>query len=180
MVAPIIGRGPDLAGRAMTQRSDTKPVTQTATEVRPAKSAVIRTPADAINVLRARLEQRTQEAMGHVDGGSATAATDQFMAQQPPSATDVANRLLGFVQNRLQTEADAGADIERLADLLAQARAGIDKGYGEAREQITALGLMTETLAGEIDDGFDRIQSGLLDLEKLFLDKEPHNKQTTD
>src|SRR5680860_740246 len=171
MVAPIIGRGPDLTGRVSTGPSDNRPAGRVTAETRVDKQASIRTPADAINVMRARMEQRLQEAMG--GQSKAVSGADKYAAQaQPPTASDVASVILGFVQNRLQQEADAGADVEKLAGLLEQARAGIEKGYAEARDQIVALGMMNETLSGEIDEGFNLIQDGLLNLEKLFLGKE--------
>lgn len=169
MVEPIVGRGPDATGRATAGPSQSRPASRVTAESRVDKQATIRTPADAINVLRARLEQRVQEAMGG-GGGVKSPVADKYAAQsQPPTASDVASRILGFVQNRLQQEADAGGDVEKLTDLLSQARAGIEKGYAEARDQIAALGMMNETLAGEIDKGFDLIQDGFLNLEKLFL-----------
>ncbi|WP_417514341.1 DUF5610 domain-containing protein [Marinobacter sp.] len=172
MVAPIIGRGPDVTGRVNTGPNEAKPAVQVAAEVRTDKQTSIRTPADAINVMRARMEQRLQEAMGGQN--KTVSGADKYAAQaQPPSASDVASVILGFVQNRLQTEADAGADVEKLAGLMEQARAGIEKGYAEAREQIVALGMMNETLSAEIDEGFDLIQDGLLNLERLFLGEEP-------
>lgn len=171
MVAPIIGSGSGITSRVHVGATESKSVTHTAAETRTGEQAQIRTPADAINILRTRLEQRVQQAMGGESQSSTV--SDKYAAQaQPPTAADVANRILGFVQNRLQQEADAGADIERLSDLFSQAREGIEKGYAEAREQIQALGMMNETLAGEIDEGFNLIQDGLLNLEKLFLDKE--------
>ncbi|MBU2875526.1 DUF5610 domain-containing protein [Marinobacter salexigens] len=171
MVAPIIGRGPDVTGRVNTSPTDAKPVSRVTTEARVEKQASIRTPADAINVMRTRMEQRLQEAMGGQN--KAVSGADKYAAQaQPPSASDVASVILGFVQNRLQAEADGGADMEKLADLMSQARSGIEQGYAEARDQIVALDMMNETLGAEIDKGFDLIQDGLLKLEKLFLDKD--------
>jgi len=171
MVAPIIGRGLDVTGRVNTGPTEARPVGRATADVRADKQASIRTPADAINVMRARMEQRLQEAMG--GQSKAVSGADKYAAQaQPPTASDVANVILGFVQNRLQQEADAGADVEKLAGLMEQARAGIEKGYAEAREQIVALDMMNETLGAEIDEGFNLIQDGLLNLEKLFLGKE--------
>ncbi|WP_100639531.1 DUF5610 domain-containing protein [Marinobacter salexigens] len=180
MVAPIIGRGPDVTGRVNTSTTEARPANRVSAEARVEKQGAIRTPADAINVMRTRMEQRLQEAMG---GGQSKAVSgaDKYAAQaQPPSASDVASVILGFVQNRLQAEADAGADVEKLADLMSQARAGIEKGYAEAREQIVALGMMNETLDAEIDEGFNLIQDGLLNLEKLFLGKEPEVDNPTE
>lgn len=172
MVAPIIGRGPDIPGRVNVGSPEARPAARVAAEARVDKQASIRTPADAINVMRTRMEQRLQEAMGSQN--KAVSGADKYAAQaQPPSASDVAGVILGFVQNRLQQEADGGADTEKLADLMAQARAGIEKGYAEARDQIVALDMMNETLGAEIDEGFNLIQDGLLKLEKLFLGDEP-------
>ncbi|MDO6823546.1 DUF5610 domain-containing protein [Marinobacter sp. 1_MG-2023] len=179
MVAPIIGRGPDVTGRVNTGPGEVRPAGQVSTEVRVDKQTEIRTPADAINVMRVRMEQRLQEAMG--GQSKAVSGADQYAAQaQPPSASDVAGVILGFVQNRLQQETDAGADLETLAGLMEQARAGIEKGYAEAREQIVALGMMNETLGAEIDEGFDLIQDGLLNLEKLFLSEGSEMDSPTD
>lgn len=179
MVAPIIGRGPDVTGRVSTGLSQAAPAGRVDPRVGADKQASIRTPADAINVMRARLEQRLQEAMGGQN--KAVSGADKYAAQaQPPTASDVASVILGFVQNRLQAEADAGADVEKLADLMSQARAGIEKGYAEARDQIVALDMMNETLGAEIDEGFNLIQDGLLNLEKLFLGKDPEVDSPTE
>ena len=132
---------------------------------------VIRTPEDAINVLRSRLQQQMEQSLGKLEGPGGGAARNLGSGFQPPSAADVAGTVLSFIQLRLEQEAAAGADPERLANLMEQARSGIEKGYGEAREQIEALGLMNPKLASEIDDGFNRIQNGLDKLAERFLGK---------
>lgn len=175
MVAPIIGRGPEVAtGRATTNPAEARPAGRVSGEARVDRQASIRTPADAMNVLRTRMEQRLQEAMGGVQNKPASGAAKYAQQAQPPSASDVANTILAFVENRLQKEAEAGADPERLADLMEQARAGIELGYADAREQIVALDMMNETLSGEIDKGFNLIQEGLLKLEEMFLGGQEH------
>lgn len=85
-----------------------------------------------------------------------------------PSPKDVASTVLGFVENRLNSEKAAGASTERLADLLAQARAGVEKGYAQAEKDIKDLGLMTEELQAEISKGFDLIGQGLADFEQQY------------
>ena len=124
----------------------------------------VRTAEEAINMLRVRLEQQLEARMGKLSVPSPMSA--RF---EPPSAADVAGRILNFVQARLQQEADSGADPERLAELMSQARSGVEKGFSEARDQIAALGLMNEKLAADIDDSFSRVQDGLKDLEARFL-----------
>ena len=83
-----------------------------------------------------------------------------------PSPLDVANRVLGFVENRLNSELEAGADGGRISKLISQAREGIQKGFSQARDDIESLGLMTETLDKEIDKGYNRIELGLTEIEK--------------
>lgn len=124
----------------------------------------VRTPADAIQALRIRLEQQLESRLGRLDSPALAGA--RF---EPPTAADVAGRILGFVQARLQKEADAGADPQRLADLMAQARKGVEQGFSEARDQIRAMGLMTGQLSGDIDDSYSRVQEGLGRLEDHWL-----------
>jgi hypothetical protein len=163
------------ANEALPQRRDASLPGQAASEAKATESAskpqkaVIRTPEDAINVLRSRLQQQVEKSLGKLEGPGADAVRSFGGGFQPPSAADVAGTVLSFVQLRLEQEAAAGADPERLANLMEQARSGIEKGYGEAREQIEALGLMNPKLAGEIDDGFNRIQNGLDKLAERFL-----------
>ncbi|NWN91584.1 DUF5610 domain-containing protein [Marinobacter adhaerens] len=180
MVAPIIGRGPDVAtGRALMNSAEASPAGRVDVKSRVGEQVSIRTPADAMNVLRTRMEQRLQDAMGGMQNNVASGAAKYAEQSQPPSASDVASTILGFVESRLQKEAEEGADPEKLADLMAQAREGINQGYAEAREQITALGMMNETLSGEIEKGFDLIQEGLLNLEEKLLGEQPETGEST-
>ena len=122
----------------------------------------VRSAADGIAILRQKLEEK----MASFGVTFATRLDPNF---EPPTAEEVANRILGFVENRLRLEQAEGADPARLEKLLGQARQGIEAGYAEAREIIGALGMMTETLAAEIDDGFERVQAGLARLTEMFL-----------
>lgn len=90
-------------------------------------------------------------------------------AFQPPSIDEVANNVLGFVENRIKQEASEGASPERLDNLLNQARAGVEEGFGQAREQIENYGLMTDQLDDEIDQSFDKINTGLDDLTETYV-----------
>ncbi|WP_020410489.1 DUF5610 domain-containing protein [Hahella ganghwensis] len=86
-----------------------------------------------------------------------------------PSPQDVANRILGFVEQRIAREAESGASQEELESLFAQAVEGIDTGYGEALEELEARGLVTEELQADIDEGYGLIQVGLADLREKYL-----------
>ncbi|MEX0603067.1 DUF5610 domain-containing protein [Marinobacter sp.] len=112
------------------------------------------TAEDGIAILRKRLEQRMQ-AFDIKVGRPALGELER------PSAVQVANRILGFVEARLAREQASGADPERLEKLLAQAREGVTKGFSEAKEQIQALGMMTDELEGDIGDSFARVNEGL-------------------
>lgn len=171
MVSPINIPGSGSPGRTGSELSGNRSSNDTLAPARVKEQGQggIRTPEDAINVLRKRLEQQLQQRLGAPGANTSAAARDRF---EPPTAADVASRVLGFVQQRLQKEAAAGADSERLAGLLSDARRGIEQGFSEAREQIEALGLMTGTLKSDIDDSFERIQEGLGDLESRYLKNE--------
>lgn len=168
MVSPINIPGSGMPGRSGAEPSGSRSTNNAPepTKVREQGRGAIRTPEDAINALRSRLEQQLQQRLG-ASGPDASASTRNRF--EPPTAADVASRVLGFVQQRLQKEAAAGADSERLAGLLSDARRGVEQGFSEAREQIEALGLMTDTLNRDIDDSFTRIQDGLSDLESRYL-----------
>ena len=112
------------------------------------------TAEDGIAILRQRLEERLQS----FDVKVSRPAMGEF---ERPSATQVANRILGFVEARLAREQAGGADPERLKNLLDQAREGVTRGFSEAREQIEALGMMTGELAEGISDSFTRVTEGL-------------------
>jgi len=87
---------------------------------------------------------------------------------RPPSPLGVANKVLGFVENRLKSELESGADSERISSLISQAREGVQKGFSQATKDIESLGLMTEKLESEIDEGFTKINQGLDGFDKRF------------
>lgn len=81
----------------------------------------------------------------------------------------VADRILGFVEQRLQSEAAAGADPAKLDKLLSQARDGVEKGFAEARKILDGMGVLSGQVASDVDDTYGRIQSGLDDLGKRLV-----------
>ncbi len=169
MVSPVGNPGSGISGRSGAQGNRPSSENSVPAAVKGQGRAPIRTPEDAINVLRKRLDQQLEQRLGASRSETSGPAGNRF---EPPTAADVASRVLGFVQQRLQNEAAAGADTERLSGLLADARRGIEQGFSEAREQIEALGLMTGKLTSDIDDSFKRIQGGLAGLESRYLRNE--------
>ena len=78
-----------------------------------------------------------------------------------PSPADVAQTVLGFVERRISSEVEAGADNSRVSDLLAQARRGVEAGFASAISDIESLGLMNETLEEEIGESRSMINQGI-------------------
>ena len=99
-----------------------------------------------------------------------------------PSPKEVAATVLGFVENRINAEKSSGASNERLNDLMAQAKSGIEKGYAQAEKDIKDLGLMTDELSEEISEGFELINQGLDKIEQGInnpvIDKNSNTQKT--
>lgn len=122
-----------------------------------AGQTTIRNAADAQVALSNRLAER----LG-LPAGSLTAKQDDFSPEK------VAERVLGFIEQRLKSEAASGADPEKLQNLLQQARSGVEKGFGEARKILDGMGLLKDKVASDIDDTFQRIQQGFAGLDKQY------------
>ncbi len=84
------------------------------------------------------------------------------------SPEKVAERVLGFVEQRLQSEAAAGADPDKLGKLLSQAREGVEKGFADARKILDGMGVLKGQVASDVDATYGKIQNGLEDLGKRF------------
>jgi hypothetical protein len=80
----------------------------------------------------------------------------------------VAGRIIDFIGQRLEAEAAGGADPERLKALMGQAREGVEKGFAEARKILDGIGALNGQVATDVDDTYQRIQSGLADLDERF------------
>ncbi|HBX57692.1 DUF5610 domain-containing protein [Pseudomonas sp. UBA2684] len=117
----------------------------------------VRTAADAQNALSNRLAER----LG-LEPGALSGKRDDFTPEK------VAGRVLGFIEQRLQSEAAAGADPAKLQKLLTQARDGVEKGFAEARKILDGMGVLQGKVAEDIDDTYQRIQDGFSDLDKRF------------
>lgn len=110
---------------------------------------------------QATLANRLAEKLG-VPPGSLSGVRDDYTPEK------VAGRILGFIEQRLQSEAAAGADPTKLDKLLSQARDGVEKGFAEARKILDGMGVLKGQVAGDIDDTYKRIQDGFTDLDKRF------------
>ncbi|WP_068826003.1 DUF5610 domain-containing protein [Pseudomonas sp. BMS12] len=121
-----------------------------------------RTQVDAQNALANRLAERLGLEPGALRGKSEDFTPDK-----------VADRVLGFIEQRLQSEAAAGADPAKLESLLSQAREGVEKGFAEARKILDGMGALKGKVADDIDATYDKIQDGLKGLEQSYTDKSP-------
>ncbi|SDH40390.1 hypothetical protein SAMN05216588_104267 [Pseudomonas flavescens] len=117
----------------------------------------IRSAADAQVALSNRLAER----LG-LPAGSLTAKQDDFSPEK------VADRVLGFIEQRLKREAASGASPEDLQKLMEQARSGVEKGFAEARKMLDGLSMLNGKVATDIDDTAQRIQQGLTGLDKQY------------
>lgn len=118
----------------------------------------MRNAADAQQTLANRLTDRLGLEPGALSGKKA----DAFSPEK------VAAVVLGFIEQRLHSEAAAGADPAKLEALMTQARDGVEKGFAEARKILDGMGVLQGKVAADIDDTYQRIQNGLGDLGKRF------------
>lgn len=133
----------------------------------PSRSATAQPPvrnpaADA----QATLANRLAERLGLEPGALAGKANDY-------TPEKVAGRILGFIEQRLQSEQAAGADPSKLQGLLEQARSGVEKGFAEARKILDGMGVLQGKVASDIDDTYQKIQDGFSALDKRFNPSSP-------
>ncbi|BAU75175.1 hypothetical protein ppKF707_1675 [Metapseudomonas furukawaii] len=124
-------------------------------------NAVARKQADTQEILSNRLAERLGLEPGALSGKASDYTPDK-----------VAERIIGFIDQRLRSEAANGAAPEKLQGLLDQARAGVQQGFEEARKILDGLGVLEGKVASDVDDTFSRIQSGLDRLQKTYFPSE--------
>ena len=127
-----------------------------------AQPSVRNTAADA----QATLANRLAERLGLEPGALAGKANDY-------TPEKVAGRIIGFIEQRLQSEQAAGADPSKLQGLLEQARSGVEKGFAEARKILDGMGVLQGKVASDIDDTYQKIQDGFSALDKRFNPSTP-------
>lgn len=107
------------------------------------------------------LANRLAERLGLQPGALAGKASDY-------SPEKVAERVLGFIDQRLRSEAASGADSAQLQKILTQARDGVEQGFAEARKILDGLGVLGGQVAANIDDTYQRIQDGFAGLDQAY------------
>ncbi|NWL77949.1 hypothetical protein DM872_13915 [Pseudomonas taiwanensis] len=136
----------------------------------PFASSTQRSAVSGLPVALARKQVDAQETLagrlGQQLGLEPGALSDKASKYTPEK---VAERVLGFIDQRLRSESANGGDPAKLQGLLDQARAGIQKGFDDARKILDGLGVLGGKVAEDIDDTFDRIQDGLGQLQNTYL-----------
>ncbi len=134
---------------------------------------VVSTPKDALSASAATADQAdlgaaaaspaqvlNREILDSLDkilstnGGS---GLDRSAAADAYTPEKVADRVLGFIESVVGQEMDEG----KRSELLEQARAGVEKGFTEARDILEGLGALNGDVAENIDRTFELIQNGL-------------------
>jgi hypothetical protein len=123
----------------------------------PSTQSTARGSVDAQQTLANRLAER----LGLQPGALAGKASDY-------SPEKVAERVLGFIDQRLRSEAAGGADSAQLQKVLTQARDGVEQGFAEARKILDGLGVLGGQVAANIDDTYKRIQDGFAGLDQAY------------
>ncbi|WP_220719231.1 DUF5610 domain-containing protein [Agarivorans litoreus] len=81
-------------------------------------------------------------------------------------AEEVARNVLNFVASSLHSAKKSGMSEDKLAEMMAQARKGVDMGFEGAREELSDAGILNEELEKGIDKSYDLIQDGLEKIEE--------------
>lgn len=82
--------------------------------------------------------------------------------------TLAASNILGFIAQRLGLDAAEGDDTEALQSRLQAGLDGFLKGYGEAREQLVALGQLNGDVLDAVDKTYKDVLTGIADLAQEY------------
>lgn len=93
-------------------------------------------------------------------------AANGVVRTEPITAEKVASNILNHVAKGLDALRRSGASEEKIQERLEQAKAGIEKGYAEAKEILKSMGMLTEELSANIAKGRDLVNKGIEDLSK--------------
>ncbi|MCU1716555.1 DUF5610 domain-containing protein [Pseudomonas sp. 5P_3.1_Bac2] len=108
------------------------------------------------------LANRLTERLGLVPGSLTGKGQEDF------SPDKVAERVLGFVEQGLQSAQASGADSSKLQSILQQTRKGVEQGFSEARKILDDMGLLNGQVASDIDSTYEKIQNGFSALDQRY------------
>ncbi|SMF31774.1 hypothetical protein SAMN02745866_02108 [Alteromonadaceae bacterium Bs31] len=81
---------------------------------------------------------------------------------------DAANTILAFIDQRLATDLADGADIEALQSRLAAGLEGFMKGFQEAYDQLSEMGLMEGAVKTAVEQSFNQVITGFAELAEKY------------
>lgn len=84
----------------------------------------------------------------------------------------VAGEVLKFVGDAIYGAKSNGASDDELAEMLEQARAGVDLGFEQAREELSEADALNDDLAAGIDKSFELINKGIDNIEEDLFGRE--------
>lgn len=87
----------------------------------------------------------------------------------------VVDTVMKQIGKRIGEAKSSGASDKELESMFEAARSGVEKGFGQAREQIEALGKMDDPLAEKIDAAEQGIYEGIDELKKDSLEANDRN-----
>jgi hypothetical protein len=111
------------------------------------------------------------EQNGKLEGYAAPAAENGRI-----SARQAAGNILKFITQKVQSDAAGGADQEALLDRLEQGQKGFEKGFNEAKQILTDMGLLTPELEAEIGDTYDLVTQGIENLRSIITGENQANQ----
>jgi len=77
---------------------------------------------------------------------------------------EVAKNVLDFVSSVIQGAKDSGASDEKLNEMFEQAKAGVDMGFEQAREELGGMNMLTDDVEQGMAKSYDLIHGGIDDL----------------
>jgi len=84
---------------------------------------------------------------------------------------EVAKNVLDFVSKTIQGAKNGGASDEKLEEMFAQAREGVDMGFAQARQELGDMDMLSDDVKEGMDRSYDLIGSGINDLEDSLFGK---------
>ncbi len=94
-------------------------------------------------------------------------------ADSSADAATVAERILGFIEQRLVVDAAGGASREQLQGRVEAGLEGFIQGFEDARRQLDDLGLLSGPVADKIAATYDAVLEGVAQLREKYVAAEP-------
>jgi Domain of unknown function (DUF5610) len=104
--------------------------------------------------------------------GFGPAATQPALGadNERPTAEMASGNILSFIEQRLRGDAANGADVDALAERLAQGLEGFKQGFEQARKELDDMDMLTPELEADIHETYDLVLAGVADMEGRLPD----------